>query len=367
MDSNNFQKSNEKYSSNAINETQKREWLSDDVIRLDIAENIACNTHFFPFDGCCEHLCLSLVNDPTIGPNSNFMSDAQPRPHKPLILNPQDSKIVLPFHHRMASDSRSSPSFFPPSGVLPLPNLALFSGPFAFLHKDPAKIYPIFKAFYTRYLSRLHGISPKLKDFPLKYPECTMNAQKQRFDLTYASKNNPENTAASMVAARRRVVKTLFPDCTSAIGDEEEEDIPSEFLVREKTERPSELSPTLLGLLVLFERYMIMFLPDLKKHVTENLSISMLRIVLPWISSGFLNVLSPDQIFMLYDRIIGFDSLELLSLLCVAIFAWKKDLLLLCKNENDIRVALVDVGACRPIELIQMLLFVSCKKNDSKK
>jgi len=61
-----------------------------------------------------------------------------------------------------------------------------------------------------------------------------------------------------------------------------------------------------------------------------------LAVAFPWIHSAFSGVLAVDQILLLWDRVIGFDSLVPLVLLAVALFGFKRDQLLACADPADV-------------------------------
>ena len=51
-----------------------------------------------------------------------------------------------------------------------------------------------------------------------------------------------------------------------------------------------------------------------------------LEIVFQWIFSAFVGFLSIEQVLYLWDRIIAYDSLELISILSAAIFIYRENL-----------------------------------------
>lgn len=349
------------------------EWLSDDVIRLDVAENVACNSHYFPFDAATEHLCLSLIRDDSLSikhtlelTNDSIQSkigyEANNIPLKSKCgIYTTRPHLLL---GRTALLDEQTTSDWPPCGFIPLPNLALMAAPFALIHEDSNLIYPVFKTFYMRYLCRLHGLNSKLRDLPFKYPECTLQAQKRRLDKVLGNKDGYQE----LKDARDSAILSIFGIQTQRKTLNEQVDIFEEGVVRfneNGTSYVPELLPTLLGVASLIESYSNMFTPHLKFHLTVNLKISLLKATLPWVISAFTNVITPDQLLLLWDRIIGYDSVEIFALLCVAILNWKHDLLMSCKTEDDVRVALVDIGNCKVIELLQVLLFVSQPKESS--
>ena len=58
------------------------------------------------------------------------------------------------------------------------------------------------------------------------------------------------------------------------------------------------------------------------------------RLALHWISSGFASFLPAEQTLILWDRIIGFDTLELLPVLAAAIFVYRAKWLLQVSSDR---------------------------------
>ena len=61
-------------------------------------------------------------------------------------------------------------------------------------------------------------------------------------------------------------------------------------------------------------------------------------IALQWISSGFASFLPAEQCLVLWDRIIGFDSLELLPILAAAVFVYRAKWLLQGSEPSHVQV-----------------------------
>lgn len=49
----------------------------------------------------------------------------------------------------------------------------------------------------------------------------------------------------------------------------------------------------------------------------------------------FVGVLEVDQIYLLWDRIIGFETLEILPIFAAAIFVFRANLILNCQNQEE--------------------------------
>lgn len=81
----------------------------------------------------------------------------------------------------------------------------------------------------------------------------------------------------------------------------------------------SSLPDSILSLSMLFEE----LLWSTEKKIVyklEELHIQPIRLVFPWLFYCFINYIEPEQFFLLLDRIIGTQSLEILPLYCMSIF-----------------------------------------------
>lgn len=61
---------------------------------------------------------------------------------------------------------------------------------------------------------------------------------------------------------------------------------------------------------------------DVLQHLSR-LTATPLDLAMPWIVSGFVGYLSPSETLLLWDRIIGFDSLLVLPVLAVAVMTFR--------------------------------------------
>eukprot|EP00397_Hematodinium_sp_SG-2012_P042196 GEMP01046620.1.p1 GENE.GEMP01046620.1~~GEMP01046620.1.p1 ORF type:complete len:326 (+),score=55.51 GEMP01046620.1:379-1356(+) len=121
------------------------EFLTDDVIRLDVAEYVASSPQYFPFDEQVEQLVLILSRD------SEVFSACSVCPMIPL----SDDRA-------MAHDRERTR--IPPSGIVPFEGYSLYAAPFAFLSDGSSmspqeSIYPLYRAMYCRYFCKLHTMS----------------------------------------------------------------------------------------------------------------------------------------------------------------------------------------------------------------
>jgi hypothetical protein len=84
----------------------------------------------------------------------------------------------------------------------------------------------------------------------------------------------------------------------------------------------------------------------------NSLGISPLKTAFNWIFYAFVGYLEIDQIYLLFDRILGFESLEILSIMAAAIFVFRANLILNCSNQDEFDELFVDLSQIRVIPLI---------------
>ena len=76
---------------------------------------------------------------------------------------------------------------------------------------------------------------------------------------------------------------------------------------------------SIISLCKLFEDLLQMYEPEVCFHMNQ-LGIQPLKVVFPWIFFMFVHVLEVDQVFLIIDRILGYESLEILPILAASIF-----------------------------------------------
>ncbi|KAJ3258460.1 hypothetical protein HK103_003582 [Boothiomyces macroporosus] len=101
---------------------------------------------------------------------------------------------------------------------------------------------------------------------------------------------------------------------------------------------PCNKKGSILYLSILFENVFKEHDAQLFFHLSHNLDCSPLEIAFKWILYAFVGILDCDQVLLLWDRIIGYDSLDILSLTAVAIFDFRRDFLLNCKSRSEVMV-----------------------------
>uniref|UniRef100_A0A671NGM3 TBC1 domain family member 19-like n=1 Tax=Sinocyclocheilus anshuiensis TaxID=1608454 RepID=A0A671NGM3_9TELE len=86
----------------------------------------------------------------------------------------------------------------------------------------------------------------------------------------------------------------------------------------------SSTSGGIVSLCLQFERLLQTHLPQLFYHLRET-GAQPLRIAFKWIVRAFSGYLSTDQLLLLWDRILGYDSLEIVAVLAAAVFAFRAE------------------------------------------
>lgn len=103
---------------------------------------------------------------------------------------------------------------------------------------------------------------------------------------------------------------------------------------------------------------MQMYEPEVCYHL-NHLGISPLKTAFPWIVFMFVGVLEVDQIFLLWDRILGFESLEIVPIFAASIFVFRSNLILNCQNQEDYEELFNDLSMIKVVPLLQHFLFSS--------
>jgi hypothetical protein len=99
----------------------------------------------------------------------------------------------------------------------------------------------------------------------------------------------------------------------------------------------------ILYLCIAFENLLKQADSHLFFHLQFNIDFQPLSLAYRWILYGFVGVLSPDQVLLLWDRMIGYDTNLILSVMAAAIFSFRKSELLLAKCEKDVLVNILHV------------------------
>lgn len=106
-----------------------------------------------------------------------------------------------------------------------------------------------------------------------------------------------------------------------------------------------------------FEDLLMANHPLLFQHLLR-LNVQPLSIAFPWIFSAFSQYLDVEEIFVLWDRIIAYNNLDLLPILAVSIVMFRSETLLTyAKNSSDVIDIFRDGSRIKVIPLLQTILF----------
>ncbi|XP_055919888.1 TBC1 domain family member 19 [Eupeodes corollae] len=111
----------------------------------------------------------------------------------------------------------------------------------------------------------------------------------------------------------------------------------------------------IVSLCLLFEKLLQTHEPQLWSHFRE-LQIQPIRIVFKWLMRAFSGHLPPDQLLVLWDLMLGFDSLELLSLFAIIILSFRKESIMQVSSLDNIEAILSDLSSIKVLPLIQLAL-----------
>ena len=113
----------------------------------------------------------------------------------------------------------------------------------------------------------------------------------------------------------------------------------------------------LLSLCCLFEDILQQKHPALVLHM-KSIKVEPLQLAYKWILYAFSGYLDPDQVLLLWDRIIGFDSLEIVPILAAAVFNFRASSLLHVGSPSEAEAVLGNLHSLKVLPLIQHLLFL---------
>ena len=85
----------------------------------------------------------------------------------------------------------------------------------------------------------------------------------------------------------------------------------------------------IISLCKLFEDLLQTYEPEVCYHL-NLLGINPLKTVFPWIYYAYVGVLEVDQIYFIYDRVMGFESMEIFSVMAAGIFSFRANMIINC-------------------------------------
>lgn len=112
---------------------------------------------------------------------------------------------------------------------------------------------------------------------------------------------------------------------------------------------------SILSLCILFYRLLQRYEPQLFLHF-KTIHIHPIKIVFKWIMRCFSGHLPPDQILYLWDLILAYDSLEIISVLAVAILSFRRDNLMQVDTLQNVEAVIADLSSINVMTLLQFAL-----------
>jgi hypothetical protein len=118
---------------------------------------------------------------------------------------------------------------------------------------------------------------------------------------------------------------------------------------------------TLLPLCRMFEELLQAHEPKVFFHLLK-LGVHPLQIAFPWIQLAFTGYFEVEQVLLLWDRIIGFDNLNVLPVLAAALFAFRADSLLAAEDAAEVSEIMLEFKRIKIVALLQHFLFSDTPK-----
>nr|XP_006814716.1 PREDICTED: LOW QUALITY PROTEIN: TBC1 domain family member 19-like [Saccoglossus kowalevskii] len=114
----------------------------------------------------------------------------------------------------------------------------------------------------------------------------------------------------------------------------------------------------IVALSILFESLLQTHQPQLFYHLRE-IGAQPLRIAFKWIMRAFSGFLASDQLLLLWDRILAYNSLEILPVLAMAIFAFRRVNLMEVTTFSAADAVMADLTGLKLVPLLQVAIFSS--------
>ena len=111
-----------------------------------------------------------------------------------------------------------------------------------------------------------------------------------------------------------------------------------------------------VALCVLFEQLLQTHEPQLTFYL-KSVGVQATRIAFRWIIRAFSGYLASDQVMLLWDKILAYDSLEILSVLALGIFSFRKVNLMQIQSHAAGEAVLADLTSLKVVPIIQLALF----------
>lgn len=72
-----------------------------------------------------------------------------------------------------------------------------------------------------------------------------------------------------------------------------------------------------------------------------------------------MGVLEVDQLYLIYDRILGYESLEILAIMSAAIFSFRANLIINCASFEEYDELFIDLSQIKITPILQHFLFAA--------
>ena len=115
----------------------------------------------------------------------------------------------------------------------------------------------------------------------------------------------------------------------------------------------SSIQNSIICLSILFEKYAFIANHKLFVHL-NNIDSPAIKIFFPLIQNAFIGYLNPEQLFLLFDRILGFRSLDILPLVALGIYIKNSKILMQLDKFEDIKI--LDLENECMIDLVRLAL-----------
>ncbi|GMI25208.1 hypothetical protein TeGR_g2873 [Tetraparma gracilis] len=115
----------------------------------------------------------------------------------------------------------------------------------------------------------------------------------------------------------------------------------------------------LVHLCLTFERLLFAQHPSLALHLSA-VGAKPLQVAFPWICHAFVGALPVEEVLLLWDRCVGHDSLVPLAVCAAALFLWRSEVLLCCKDKAEVEGVFGSgqLHRIRIVPLLQSFLFL---------
>ncbi len=112
---------------------------------------------------------------------------------------------------------------------------------------------------------------------------------------------------------------------------------------------------SILGLCALFET--ILFAKDAQLFLhLKKIDAQPLKIVFKWLIKAFSGYLATSQLLDLWDRILAFNTLEILPIFSVGVFLFRKQNIMSVTNKVNVESILDDLTSLKTVAILQMVL-----------